>query len=144
MSYLEQAQRLRVAMDNAAAVLTDEQAVKSKELYSKWADLIGTEATVNLRFRYGDTLYKVRVAHTFSAEWVPGVDTAALYAAIDIEHSGTIDDPIPWVQPMELVNGKYYTQGGKLYSCWRDSGIPLAYDLADLVGTYVTEVAVNG
>lgn len=141
MSYLEQAQRLRVAMDNAAAVLTDEQAVKSKELYSKWADLIGTEATVDLRFRYGDTLYKVRVAHTFSAEWVPGIATAAMYTAIDEEHAGTIDDPIPWKPPMELVSGKYYTQFDKLYESIRDSNTSLAYDLADLVGTYVIEVA---
>lgn len=140
MSYLEQAQRLRVAMDNAAAVLTDEQAVKSKELYSKWADLIGTDATVGQRFRYVDTLYKVRSKHTFSREWVPGVNTASLYTAIDVEHAGTIDDPIPWVPPMELVSGKYYSDKDVLYLCTRGSDIPLSYNLAELVGTYVEVV----
>lgn len=144
MSYIENAKKLKAAIDSAAGMLTDEQAVKAKALYPQWADLIGTAATVGQRFRYGDTLYKVRTAHTFSAEWVPGIDTASIYEAIDETHSGTIDDPIPWIQPMELLNGKYYTQGGMLYECWRDSGIPLAYDLADLVGTYVTEVTSNG
>lgn len=141
MSYIDSARALKAAIDSAAGMLTDIQAVKAKAIYSAWISLIGTAAIEGQRFRHGDTLYKVRTAHTFSAEWVPGVDTASLYTAIDVEHSGTIDDPIPWVPPMELVNGKYYTQGGKLYECWRDSGVPLAYDLADLVGTYVTEVA---
>lgn len=140
MSYLTNAQALRTAMDNAAAVLSDEQALTAKALYPTWESLIGTPATPGQRFRYNEALYKVLQAHTFSAEWQPGTSTAALYEAIDEMHSGTMDDPIPWVQPMQLYNGKYYTDKGKLYACWRDSGIALAYDLADLVGTYVTEV----
>ena len=41
---------------------------------------------------------------------------------------------------MEIFNGKYYSQNGKVYLCTRDSGKPLAFNLADLVGLYVTEV----
>lgn len=140
MSYLENAQALRAAMDSAAAVLTDEQALTAKALYPTWGSLIGTTATPGQRFRYGEALYKVLQAHTFRAEWQPGTETAALYEVIDESHAGTMDDPIPWVQPMSLYNGKYYTENGKLYNCWRDSGVPLAYSLADLVGTYVTEI----
>ena len=140
MSYIENAKALKAVIDSAAAVLTDEQAVKAMAIYPTWTSLIGTTAKVGQRFRHGDTLYKVRTAHTFSAEWVPGVETASLYTAIDVEHSGTIDDPIPWVPPMELVSGKYYTQFDKLYECIRDSDIPLSYALADIVGTYVEVV----
>ena len=143
MSYLSSAQKLRVAINGAGAMLTDEQALTCKLIYRQWADLIGTTARPGQRFLHGETLYKVRddaSVHTFSREWEPGVTTAALYTAIDEAHSGTIDDPIPWVQPMELYAGKYYTEGGKLYSCWRDSGQPLAFSLSALVGTYVTEV----
>lgn len=140
MSYYDNAVALRAAMDNAAAVLTDEQAVKSKAIYPLWDNLVGTPATVGQRFRRVDTLYKVLQAHTFAAEWIPGVETASLYETIDEQHAGTISDPIPWTPPMTLANGKYYTDKDKLYECWRDSGIPLAYDLADLVGQYVTEV----
>ena len=143
MSYLSSAQKLRAAINGAGAMLTDEQALTCKLIYRQWADLIGTTARPAQRFLHGETLYKVRddaSVHTFSREWEPGVTTAALYTAIDEAHSGTIDDPIPWVQPMELYAGKYYTEGGKLYSCWRDSGQPLAFSLSALVGTYVTEV----
>lgn len=140
MSYLTNAKTLRTAMDNAAAVLTDEQALTAKELYPTWESLIGTSATVGQRFRHGDTLYKVIQPHTFAAEWIPGTETASMYEAIDESHAGTMDDPIPWTPPMTLYSGKYYTEDGKLYECWRDSGTALAYDLADLVGQYVTEV----
>lgn len=140
MSYLTNAQSLRAAMNNAAAVLTDEQALTAKALYPTWESLLGTAATAGQRFRYGEALYKVLQAHTFSADWIPGTATAALYEVIDESHAGTITDPIPWIPPMTLENGKYYAEGGKLYNCWRDSGAPLAYSLADLVGTYVTEI----
>lgn len=144
MSYLENAQKLRAAIDAAGNALTDAQALACKLIYWQWKALIGTTATPGQRFLYGDTLYRVRTdasEHTFSAEWVPGVPTAALYEVIDEEHSGTIDDPIPFTQPMQIYKDKYYSQNGKVYLCTRDSGKPLAFDLADLVGLYVQEVS---
>lgn len=143
MSYLSNAQKLRAAMDTAGTALTDAQALTCKLIYQQWSNLIGTTATPGQRFLHGDTLFKVRsdaAAHTFSREWEPGVTTASLYEAIDEEHTGTIDDPIPFVQPMEIFKDKYYSQFGKVYLGTRDSGQPLAFDLADLVGLYVQEV----
>lgn len=143
MSYLENAQKLRAAMDTAGNALSDAQARACKLIYQQWSYLIGTTATPGQRFLYGDMLYRVRTdtsEHTFSAEWVPGVPTAALYEAIDEEHGGTIDDPIPFTQPMQIYKDKYYSQNGKVYLCTRDSGKPLAFNLAELVGLYVTEV----
>lgn len=144
MSYLSNAQKLRAAMDTAGNALTDAQALTCKLIYQQWSNLIGTTAKPGQRFLYGDTLYRVRAdaqKHTFSREWEPGVTTAALYEAIDEEHAGTLDDPIPFTQPMEIFKDKYYSQNGKVYLCTRDSGQPLAFDLADLVGLYVTEVS---
>lgn len=143
MSYLANAQKLRAAMDTAGNALTDAQALTCKLIYQQWEKLIGTTATPGQRFLHGKTLFKVSddaPEHTFSAEWEPGVTTASLYEAIDEEHSGTLDDPIPFTQPMQIYNGKYYSQFGKVYLCTRDSGKPLAFDLADLVGLYVQEV----
>ena len=143
MSYLSSAQKLRAAMDTAGNALSDAQARTCKLIYWQWKDLIGTTARPGRRFLYGETLFKVCAdasEHTFSREWEPGVTTASLYEAIDDEHTGTLDDPIPFTQPMEIFNGKYYSQNGKIYLCTRDSGKPLAFDLADLVGLYVTEV----
>ena len=143
MSYLNNAKKLRAAIDTAGNALSDAQALTCKLIYQQWFNLIGTTATPGQRFLYGEMLFKVRAdasEHTFSREWEPGVTTAALYEAIDEEHSGTIDDPIPFTQPMQIYNGKYYSQNGKVYLCTRDSGKPLAFNLADLVGLYVTEV----
>jgi hypothetical protein len=143
MSYLNGAKKLRAAMDTAGNALSDAQARTCKLIYQQWSNLIGTTATPGQRFLHGDTLYIVRTdasEHTFSAEWVPGVPTAALYEAIDDEHAGTLDDPIPFIQPMQIYKDKYYSQNGKVYLCTRDSGKPLAFNLADLVGLYVTEV----
>lgn len=144
MSYLSSAQKLRAAMDTAGNALSDAQARTCKLIYQQWSNLIGTTATPGQRFLHGGTLYRVRTdasEHTFSAEWVPGVTTASLYEAIDDEHTGTLDNPIPFTQPMQIYKDKYYSQNGKVYLCTRDSGQPLAFDLAELVGLYVREVS---
>lgn len=143
MSYLNNAKKLRAAMDTAGNALSDAQARTCKLIYQQWFNLIGTTATPGQRSLYGETLFKVRAdasEHTFSREWEPGVMTASLYEAIDDEHAGTLDDPIPFIQPMQIYKDKYYSQNGKVYLCTRDSGQPLAFNLADLVGLYVTEV----
>lgn len=38
---------------------------------------------------------------------------------------------------MELLEGKYYTQGGVVYRCTRDTGQAVYQDLSALVGIYV-------
>lgn len=86
------------------------------------------------------TLYEAIQESTISEEWKPN-EVPALFEVVDIEHAGTIEDPIPWKHNMQLYNGKYYTDKDVLYLCVRDSGIGLSYDLADLVsGGYVTVV----
>jgi hypothetical protein len=67
----------------------------------------------------------------------PSLSTAALYEVINYQHEGTIDDPIPYVPPMEIFNGKYYIQNDIKYLCNRDSGTALSHDLSALVGLYV-------
>src|SRR5699024_8325208 len=44
---------------------------------------------------------------------------------------GTIDNPIEYNNSMALVQGTYYTQGGVVYLCTRDTIIPVYNDLAD-------------
>ncbi len=146
-SFVNNAQTLRVAMDTAGNALTDAQALTCKLIYQQWEKLIGAKATPGQRFLHGDTLFKVRndvPEHMFRREWEPGVTTASLYEVIDEEHAGTLDDPIPFTQPMEIFKDKYYSQNGKVYLGIRDSGQPLAYNLADLIGHYVQEVTTNG
>lgn len=73
-------------------------------------------------------------------EQFPSVDTAALYEVIEKEHEGTMDDPIPYIPPMEIFASKYYSQNDILYLCTRDSSTALSHDLASLVGLYVEKV----
>ena len=44
------------------------------------------------------------------------------------------------LRDMELFNGKYYSQSGVVYHCFRDTGTPVYNNLADLVGLYVEVV----
>lgn len=55
---------------------------------------------------------------------------------------GTAENPIAYVyNETVLENGKYYIQDGVKYLCIRDAGMPLAFNLADLVGAGYVEIA---
>lgn len=115
--------------------LSDEEVLKRKDLYPEWA--AGISVVAGEKYRYGDNLWQVVQPHTTQAGWEPGIYTASLWKVIDEQHAGTAADPIPYTPPMEIFNGKYYTQGGTKYLCTRDSGIALSHDLSALVGLYV-------
>ena len=115
--------------------LTDKEALEVKEMYPKWES--GLSVNVGERYLYEDTLWEVIQAHTTQENWKPGVETASLWKAVDVEHEGTLEDPIIYTPPMQLYKDKYYKQNDILYKCTRDSGIPLSHDLSALVGTYV-------
>lgn len=123
-----------------AAGLTVEASLKHKEYFPKWDELIGETEPVGFMFTYGDTLYEVIQEHEFAEQWIPGPSTESLYKVVQVEASGTKDDPIAWKQGMELVGGKYYTDKDVLYLCIRDSGMGMSFDLADLVSGGFVEV----
>ena len=84
--------------------LTDEQSLEVKDLYPNWSDLIGQQVNVDFKFVYENVLYKVLQQHTLQEQWIPGIYTASLYTVISAnaneEHTGTKEDPIPYVQNM--------------------------------------------
>lgn len=137
----QQARKYREIIEAGAQGLTDAEALTVKTLYSAWT--AGQDYTVGYKITYNGELYKVLQAHTSQSTWVPGSGTESLYARIDEEHDGTQYDPIPYEGNMALENGKYYTQGGVLYKCTRDTGNPVYNALSELVGLYV-EVVSNG
>lgn len=137
MSYTENAQKIANSITLATSYLDDEQAVTVIPLFAKWQPDEWLE--IDDRRQYDENLYKVRQAHTSQAQYTPDI-TPALYELIDVEHKGTIDDPIPFAQGMAIGNGKYYTQNNVKYLCIRDSINPLYNDLSDLVGIYVEVV----
>jgi len=117
--------------------LTDNQALSVKELYPKWEDKVNTTIEEGYITLYNDNLYRARQTHTALEIYPPSLDTASLYEVIVKTHEGTVEDPIPYTPPMEIYEGKYYTQFDVLYKCTRDSGTALTHDLFDLRGTYV-------
>jgi hypothetical protein len=117
--------------------LTDNEALSVKEMYPKWEDKIGSTIEVGFITLYGGNLWKARQNHTALEVYPPSVATGALYEVVVYQHEGTMEDPIPYTPPMEIYEGKYYTQYDVLYRCTRSSGTALSHDLYDLRGHYV-------
>ena len=118
--------------------LTAKEALSVKEMFPNWAE--GIDVKIGERYQDNNLLWEVIKEHTTQANWRPSMSTASLWKVVDVEHEGTESDPIPYTPPMEIFEGKYYTQNGVMYKCTRDSGIPLSHDLSDLVSLYVERV----
>ncbi|HIV19484.1 MAG TPA: hypothetical protein IAC82_09320 [Candidatus Merdivicinus intestinigallinarum] len=134
---IERAKQLRkMAMINAEA-LEDPRAAEVRTLYPEWKPGEAVEPG-DRRYRPPvDTLYKVREGkgHTTQEGWEPE-NMADSWEAIDVEHAGTMEDPIPARPNMRYYPDRYYLDGGKLYKCTRDTGQAIAQLPHELVGVY--------
>lgn len=119
--------------------LTDTQALEVKSIYPDWSSLIGKTVQKDYKLQYDGKLWKVLQEHLVQEQFKPGVGTESLYTEIVENHEGTIDDPIPYNNNMELELGKYYSQNGVTYYCHYGSGIPVYANLKDLA-IFVTPV----
>lgn len=126
---------------NKRTDITDEDALKRPLLVYEWDTYIGKSLKTGQIVSYKSKLYRVRQdISTVIESYAPQLSTASLYEVIEVASVGTIDDPIPYTPPMEIFNGKYYTQNGVKYKCIRDSQTALSHNLADLVALYVEVV----
>jgi chitodextrinase len=92
LSY-EQARQYRRIIEQAAATLSDEQALAAPMLFPHWQQ--DTSYIMGDRLYYEGTLYKVLQDHTSQTSWTPDV-TSSLYATVLIPNPEIIPD---WVQP---------------------------------------------
>lgn len=127
-----------IAVDNQTAL-------RMRIYYPTFSELVGHTVKKGTKFRATDSedadLYTViQPELTIQEHYPPGTGTESMYTRIDEQHDGTKYDPIPYDGNMALVNGLYYTQGGVLYLCNRDTVNPVYHALSELVGLYV-EVA---
>lgn len=124
--------------------LTDEQALRYKSLYPQWSDFIGKSLPENFKIQYLEKLYKTRQEISVVLDqdgYRPGeTGSEALYEEINETNKGTLEDPIPYNNNMELFEGKYYSQNGVTYLCTRNSGQAVYQDLEALVVIYVEKV----
>ena len=132
----------------ARLTVDDKTALTVKDLYPTWAP--GIEITQTMidkgqnRYQFADKLYKCRQPHTTQADWTPDI-TPNLWAVIDVEHTGTLEDPIPAVAGMEYVKGKYYIENETIYLMNRQGmndgeTIVLQFTPSQLVGQYFAVV----
>ena len=106
MSYLTNAQKLRTAIDNVGAMLTDEQALTVPLIYPAWNG-DGVSYTIGDRVVYGGMLYKCLQAHTSQAAWTP-TDAPSLWTKVLIPTPGVIPE---WEQPSST---NPYSKGDKV------------------------------
>lgn len=114
--------------------MTVEQSLELAGYFPIWKE--GKEMPIGYKVSYDGSLFEVIQEHTSQADWTPKV-AKSLFKVVQVEATGSIDDPIAWESGMVLEEGKYYIEGGVKYKALRDSGIALHYLLFDLVGTYV-------
>lgn len=138
----------RAVIEAGTATLSDGEAAKVPYMSKKW--VVGESVVPGDRryFEPTELLYKVRdgQGHTTQADWTPD-KTPALWAVVDVEHAGTVEDPIPAVRGMEYEYGKVYLdqEDGKTYICKRtgeaEGGkITLHYLPHELLGQYFEAV----
>ena len=138
----------RAVVEAGVAMLSDGDAAKVPYMSKKW--VVGETVEPGDRRYYEPTgrLYKVRdgQGHTTQADWTPD-KTPAMWAVVDVEHAGTVEDPIPAVRGMEYEYGKVYLdqEDGKTYICKRtgeaEGGkITLHYLPHELLGQYFEAV----
>lgn len=110
--------------------LTPGEALQVKDRYSEWET--GINVKTGERYRVEDVLWECVKDHLTQDNWKPSTATLSLWKIVDAEeHSGTIEDPIPYKQNMALEFNKYYTQDGVLYLCIQ-AMTPGPYDLKDV------------
>lgn len=133
---------VRSVVEAGAATLSDGEAAKMPSLSQKWVVSEQVEPGDRRYYEPTQLLYKCRQAHTTQADWTPD-QTPALWAVVDVDHAGTVDDPIPAAKGMDYVYGKYYLdpEDGKTYICKRIGEEPggvinLQYLPHEVIGQY--------
>ena len=133
--------KMLIAQQINTLTVDDNTALRMKQFYPTFDEIVGQKVKQGFKFRHGDDLWSVAQPElTILSHYVPGAGMESLYTKVNETHSGTLEDPIPYDGNMALENGKHYSQNSTIYLCNRDTVNPVYNKLADLVGLYVTEV----
>lgn len=114
--------KAQIVQDRAAGTeaITDEMILQSAEVidYPEYEDAHAYN-TVGEIIKYNGRYYEIIAPHTSNAVSYPVETTFAYYRLVELTHTGTIDDPIPYPETAGIVvnveNGKYYSYKGKIY-----------------------------
>lgn len=131
----QHARTLRKKIEALAQPMTDSEAYYVPELFPMWKT--DTAYQTGNRVQYEGKLYKCLQGHTSQSDWTPNTAVSLWVEVAEPGQGDTPDNPIPYNNNMELVEGKYYSQNGVVYICFRSTGVAVYNNLADLVGLYV-------
>ena len=142
MERKEMARQSRSVMQFVAISAPDRVAATIPALYPVWRAEERVEPGDRRYYPTTGKLYKVREGqgHVTQEDWPPDVATS-LWEVLDVEHAGTLEDPIPAASNMAYISGKYYSEGGVLYRCIRDVEQPISHMPSELVDIYFEVVA---
>lgn len=118
-----QLQTVAMLYVRAATDIPDTIALSMPDLFLTWGEALktGTELAANVVINDGGQLYRVASAVTPLENQAPHDDgMLAVYRPIDVDHTGALEDPIPFVNGMDTSEGKYYSYNGKVYLCKSD------------------------
>lgn len=118
ISTIEEAEQLRLELNNIIGEMTDEEAVERPILFPNWKS--GKEYTVNERIRYGGRIFKVLQNHTSQDDWTPS-RTPSLFAEILTSEDG---EPQEWQQPSSInpyLTGDKVIYNGLVYESLIDN-----------------------
>ena len=118
--WLEAAKPVRAVMDQAGAMLTDEQAATVPTLYRPWEP--GVDYAVGERRLYNGVLYRCITPHTAQETWNPK-DAPSLWAKVLTSDTGEI---LPWEQPDSTngyMTGDKVTHNGKTWVSLVDNNV---------------------
>lgn len=139
-SRMQIVQELVVKQYNERTDISNEEALDYMAIIYPWDYYLDKTLEVGMLVVYEDKPWRVRQTHAPLEVYPPSLATASLYEAIDKEHDGTLEDPIPYTPPMEIFIDKYYIENNEVYKCIRNSDTALSHSLRDLVNIYVNKV----
>lgn len=139
-SRMQIVQELVVKQYNERTDISNEEALDYMAIIYPWDYYLDKVLTEGMMVTYEDKPWRVRQTHTPLEVYPPSLSTASLYEAIDKEHDGTLEDPIPYNPPMEIFIDKYYIENNEIYKCIRNSDTALSHSLRDLIGIYVNKI----
>ena len=112
--------------------LSNNDTIKYKDYLPDWNDYINKSMPKDFKFQYNNQPYKtIQAVNIVLSNQTPDI-VYSLYAIINEEHEGTLEDPIPYVQQMAIEKGKYYIQYDVVYIAIQSTLTGQPYDLKDM------------
>lgn len=112
--------------------LSDNDTIKFKNYLPDWNDYVGKSLPINFKLQYNNQAYQtLQYINVVLSDQTPDI-VYSLYAIINEEHEGTLEDPIPYQQQMAIEKGKYYIQYDVVYIAIQSTLTGQPYDLKDM------------